>query len=329
MTKKCLGCGVNLQDIDINDLGYTKDINQDLCERCFKIKNYNDYQMVDKQNTDFIPILETINKTNDLVVLVIDILNIPDNFDLINKYLHNDIILVFSKRDIMPKDIYEEHLLNIADTLEINYVDKLLISSNKNYHFDELFTMINQYKKTSNVYVVGYTNAGKSTLINKIIYNYSTLNLELTTSILPSTTLDMLDINISDDLTIIDTPGLIVEGSVWDILDNKMLKKISSLKTINPKVYQVKSNQTFRIENFIVINCDHNNIVFYLPNTLKIERFYQKINTRELQENVFKVKASTDIVITGLGFIKVLKAGVICVYLPKEIKAYIRPSIIN
>lgn len=329
MTKKCLGCGIDLQTVDINQIGYTKNINQDLCERCFRIKNYNDYQMVDKKNTDFIPILESINKTNDLVILVIDILNIPENLDLINKYLHNNILLVLSKRDVMPKDIYEENLLSIADNLGIKYIDKILVSSNKNYHFDELFTKIKYYKKSSNVYVVGYTNAGKSTLINKIIYNYSNLDLELTTSILPSTTLDMLAISIADNLTIIDTPGLIIEGSIWNILNYKLLKKISSLKTINPKVYQVKTNQTFKIEDFLIINCAKNNIVFYIPNTLKIERFYQSIKTDSLQEHVFKVKGATDIVITGLGFIKILKPGDIKIYLPKEIKVYTRKSIIN
>lgn len=329
MTKKCNGCGITLQTMDINEVGYTRSIDYNLCERCFRIKNYNDYKMVDKKNIDFIPILESINQTNDLVVLVIDILNVPENLDLIKKYLQNDILIVLSKRDVMPKDIYEEHLLNVADILGIKYVDKILVSSNKNYHFDELYTMINYYKKSPNVYVVGYTNAGKSTLINKIIYNYSKLDLELTTSILPSTTLDMLAINIDKHLTLIDTPGLIIEGSIWNTLNYKTLKKISSLKTIHPKVYQVKKNQTFKIEDFLMINCDNNNIVMYLPNSLKIERFYQPIDKGSLEEHIFNVKAGTDIVIAGLGFIKIIKNGIIKIYLPKEIKVYTRKSIIN
>ena len=36
---------------------------------------------------------------------------------------------------------------------------------------DLVFEKINELKTSENVYVVGYTNSGKSTLINKIIYN--------------------------------------------------------------------------------------------------------------------------------------------------------------
>ena len=56
---------------------------------------------------------------------------------------------------------------------KLNIKEKIVISSNKNYNFDALYELINKYKKSENVYVVGYTNAGKSTMINKIIYNYS------------------------------------------------------------------------------------------------------------------------------------------------------------
>ena len=50
--------------------------------------------------------------------------------------------------------------------------------------------MIKKYKTTKNVYLVGNTNAGKSTLINKIIDNYSIDKAEITISSMPSTTLN-------------------------------------------------------------------------------------------------------------------------------------------
>ena len=50
-----------------------------------------------------------------------------------------------------------------------------------------------KYKNSSNVYFVGYTNSGKSTLINKIIYNYSDISSMITTSSLPNTTIDTIE----------------------------------------------------------------------------------------------------------------------------------------
>ena len=38
---KCVGCGIKLQNKNVNEVGYTPDLKNELCERCFKLKNYN------------------------------------------------------------------------------------------------------------------------------------------------------------------------------------------------------------------------------------------------------------------------------------------------
>ena len=62
--------------------------------------------------------------------------------------------------------------------------------------------LINKYRMYKNVYVVGNTNAGKSTLINKIIDNYSIDKSLITISNMPSTTLDQIKIPIKDYILI-------------------------------------------------------------------------------------------------------------------------------
>jgi hypothetical protein len=89
MSKKCLGCGSVLQHIDIDGDGYIDKKNyskSEICERCFRIRNYGEYKQVAKTNKEFINILKDINKTDDLVVLVLDVLNLPKNLDLIQLY---------------------------------------------------------------------------------------------------------------------------------------------------------------------------------------------------------------------------------------------------
>ena len=110
MNKKCIGCGANLQTIDSNEVGYIKEQNLEkstLCERCFRIRNYGDYKVVTKDNSEYIDILKGVNKTQDLVVLVVDVFNISEQLNKIGDFLSNPILLVLSKRDIVPKDIYE------------------------------------------------------------------------------------------------------------------------------------------------------------------------------------------------------------------------------
>ena len=113
---KCIGCGAYLQDKAPNREGYTASLNQPLCNRCFRIKNYNDYQKIEKTNDEFIPILEEISKSGSLVLLVVDLLNINKDLTQITKYLTNDILLVLTKRDVLPyslnNDKYDIHLVN-------------------------------------------------------------------------------------------------------------------------------------------------------------------------------------------------------------------------
>ena len=56
------------------NVGYTKEL-KPICERCFRIKNYSEYKFIDKDNKYYIDILNSIEKTNDLVLLVTDFLN--------------------------------------------------------------------------------------------------------------------------------------------------------------------------------------------------------------------------------------------------------------
>ena len=305
---KCQGCGVLCENT--------------LCERCFRIKHYNDYKVITKTNNDFIPILENISKSNDLVLLVVDLFNIGD-LSLIKKYLKNDILLVLTKRDLLPKSVSFDKLYNYD--YQIDYIDKIIISSNKNYNFDELLDKINKYKKSNNVYVVGFTNAGKSTMINKLIYNYSDNKTEITTSPLPSTTLNTIEINLGD-LTLIDTPGLLSEGDIANYVSGEELKKIIPKKEIKPITYQIKGFQTIVVDDYLLIEANDIDLTFYVSNNLKIERYYKKNNTN-LKKHVIEVNHN-DIVVKGLCFIKTNKKSTLNVYTLDKVSVFTRRSII-
>ena len=82
MIKKCTGCGIILQTEDINKEGYTENIDNELCLRCFKLKNYGEYKAVTLNNKDYTDILNSIPK-DALVVYLTSLLNI--NLEYINK----------------------------------------------------------------------------------------------------------------------------------------------------------------------------------------------------------------------------------------------------
>ncbi len=107
MNKKCLGCGIPLQDKDINLDGYISNIDKNICTRCFKIKNYGVYNKANMSNKDYIKIMDSITN-NDLVIYVSSLLNL--NIDYINKF--KDVILVLTKRDILPKSVKDNKIID-------------------------------------------------------------------------------------------------------------------------------------------------------------------------------------------------------------------------
>ena len=319
---KCHGCGINLQIDDKDALGFTKDLESELCERCFRIKHYNDYKRVIKDNKYVLDILNKIDEKS-LVVLIIDIMNIPESLEILNN-IKNDILLVFSKADLLPSEMYEDKLERITQSLKIKYVDKLMVSANKNYNMDLLMQEIDDYKKTNNVYFIGFCNSGKSTLLNKIIYDYTDLSDTITTSLLPSTTLDFIEVKINDNLTIIDTPGILEEGNLIDVVDPSYLSRIMPKKKINPRVYQIKGTQIINVEDIISMGASNTNIVIYVSNSLKITRDYNKdIDGLEIDMN-----KNEDLVIPGLGFITFKNKSHVIIKSKYKIKVFKRNKLI-
>lgn len=320
---KCIGCGSILQDTDENKDGYVLDINDKLCQRCFRIRYYNEYKNTIRDNNDYLKILDSINN-DDLVVYVTSLLDI--RLDYIDSF--KNVIVVLTKRDILPKSVKDDKLIKYIKS-RYNPLEVIVVSSVKNYNIDYLFDTLRQYKM-NNIYVVGTTNGGKSTLINKLIKNYSDNDVFITSSMYPSTTLDKIEINILG-LNIIDTPGLINKGSIVNYIDNDLLKKITIKKEIKPKTYQLNGKGSVLIEDLIRLDYDTKgtSMTIYVNNLVNI-RFLGKDNNKLLEGkcNKFSLDDNKDIVISDLCFIKFTKKVNLNIYSNYDVLIYERDNLI-
>ncbi|MEE3342958.1 MAG: GTPase [Bacilli bacterium] len=323
---KCKGCGIELQNKNKDTIGYTDNLNNKLCNRCFKLTNYGEYSKVSFTNKDYNKLLETIPE-DSLVIYTTDILSL--DLDRINKY--KNILLIVTKRDIMPKSLKDEKIINYIKN-NTNYKNILIISSKKNYNIDTLYNYLKENSNNKPIYFVGDTNSGKSTLINKLIKNYSNnKDNNITVSMYPSTTLSLVPIKINN-LTIIDTPGIINPNNIINYLEKSDIKKITQTKEIKPKSCQITGQGSIVIDKYLRIDYEteeKNSLVIYSSNNLNI-RFnsLKKDYLKDLKKHSYILTGQEDIVIPGLCFIKISKKIKLKIYINSKITPIIRNKII-
>ena len=180
MIKKCSGCGSILQSKDESLIGYTPVKDSKLCQRCFKLKNYNVRETTNLKysNED---LLNIINKAN-----ITDFLSINNMvIDVFKKVNHDNKYLVINKIDYIPYsiklDLYSSY---IKDEYKLNN-DIILISAIKGESILKLNNLIKNYHES---YICGFTNSGKSTIINKLC-SLNNVKSNIISSLMPNTTL--------------------------------------------------------------------------------------------------------------------------------------------
>lgn len=314
MNRKCMGCGNILKDDELE---------HNICNRCFRLKHYGEYHVTNKDNDDYLKIINNID-SNDLVIYVTSLLNLT----IMDLSKFNNVIVVLTKRDILPKSVKDNKIIDYVKK-HYNFKNIEVISSIKNYNLDNLISKIEKYNKKK-VYLIGNTNSGKSTLLNKLIENYSESDIDITTSMYPSTTLDTIEVKIND-IEFIDTPGIIDNGSVINYIDSKMLKKITPKKEVKPRTYQIKGKGSLVIEDLVRIDYEtnDNSMTIYIANSVNILRVGEaNPRLKNLPKREFNLKNDKDIVITDLCFVKFVKGLKVKIYANNNINVYERDNLI-
>lgn len=300
ITKKCIGCGSILQNVDDSKVGFVPYKNIDeasYCQRCFKLKNYNE-KVMNEVLIDEKEVIDTVNKNNSYVFFLVDFLNISQETINTFKTINVDKTLVISKSDLIFKDIKLDKVSNNLKEI-YNIEDNIIfLSSKKNYNINSIFSILNKNNKKS-CYILGYTNAGKSTLINNLKQDN-----KIVESSMPNTTLDFISIKIND-YEIIDTPGFSLKNTFYKDNEYNLIKRMNPVYFVSPINYQVKENQIFLIEDRLFLKgFENNNITFYISNLIRIKKIYKD---EDIKYKEIEVDDNSDIVISSLGFINVKK----------------------
>lgn len=363
----CAGCGVKLQTTDKERAGYIPasalERTPTICQRCFRIKNYNDASSIAIDQDDFLRLLGGIASTDSLVVHIVDIFDFEGSvISGLQRFVgNNPVLLVVNKVDLLPRAVNHNRLRNWvqqqAKEQGLRTVEVVLCSAKRNIGFDRVVDAIEYYRRGRDVYVVGATNVGKSTLINRIIHDYSDLDAELTTSRYPGTTLDAVHIPLDDGKAIIDTPGIVYNHRMTEVVPRSVLQAITPDKPIKPLVYQLDEGQSMfvgALARFDFVSGDHQSFTLYLSNGLDVHRtkleradelyanhkgkLLSPPSVEELDELPVWTRHSLriprggeyDVFVSGLGWMRAnsTAGAVVDVYAPKGIKVHVRRALI-
>ncbi len=314
MNKICFGCGAHLQSENVNEIGYIpkEKLNTSVyCQRCFRLMHYGDKTNVDTPKSIDL-ILNNINNKDAYVLFLVDYISLNKDVIKVFKKIKTKKMLLISKADIMPKSVIYEHLINnIKKTYEINDEIKI-ISAESGYNVNNLINYL-YYKNIKEVYLLGETNAGKSTLINKMMDLVGTNLNKITTSSMHNTTLDFIRLKLTDDLTVIDSPGFVINATN----DNKCA-------LINPKVYQMKKNETLRIGEYYFNFSENVSVIIYMNTLIDVQKVFKEVEL----DYEYEINNNTDLIIKGSFFINIKNKCLIKTNLEKD-KLEIRESIIG
>lgn len=320
--KKCNGCGAILQTDNKDIIGFTPSMEKDLCQRCFRIKHYDDLVKSYKSDFDNFDILETVNKEDNLVIWVVDLFDFDSNIiNGLNRHLLNkDIILVGTKRDLLPDTMGNGKLLEFVRA-RLNFygiqVAEILFTGHHGHDGkDQVLKVIDHYRDERDVIIMGQANVGKSTLINALA------ETDITISRYPGTTLDLISISM-DGYTLFDTPGLIRVDNMQYYVANDDLDKVVP-KKIKPKVFQITKDSSFTIDGLVQVQIevyDKTSVIFYVNDQLDIHRSaldnaesqwervvndettVKSAGVNKMTKDLPIIRDPFDIVINGLGFI--------------------------
>lgn len=368
ISKKCTGCGIELQFEDKNREGYVpeeKFITEEdlLCQRCYKIKNYGQNIGNNLKKEDYSKEVANSVKKSDIILPIFDIIDFEGSFtEKILDYLrdYRSIILI-NKIDLLPDFVHPTEIANwVKERLmeeDIIPDDIGFLSAKSKYGVNGIIRKINNLfpDKKVRAVILGASNVGKSSVINLLLGKN-----KITTSKYSGTTLKSINNKIpKTDITIIDTPGLIPEGRISDLISVESGLKLVPSGEISRKTFKPEENRVFMFDAFCrfkILETENSdgekykpifsvysskNVKFHLTKEDRVEEllkgdFFELMKKEEKEnylENKFvtyntEIQENEDLVIAGLGWINV-KRGPLNIELtvPEYAKVIVRPSL--
>lgn len=344
ITKYCKGCGVLLQNDDPQKEGYVVREEMEYCQRCFKMRHYNQQILFEQQISEE-KVFDLLKQQEGHFIWIIDSIDLETalNSSFAGFLKDKSFSVIINKLDMFPLGVRTERIVSYV-SYRLNemhlHVENILTrgdGSDFRASFRDCFS-----DKTCNLILIGLANSGKSTVINDLLGEEI-----LTVNRNPATTLNVNRIDF-EEMKLVDTVGLKSERSMVSYLTDRQLRTVVPVNRIRPQIYQIYEDQTLLIGGLVRIDVfgpSDFSAVFNISNLLKVHRGSTEKADRNFvnphmvpklkeKEKLKKITVSwrrekRDICISGLGFISISgRFRQIDIYVDERISVYLRKAMI-
>lgn len=258
--KRCYGCGAILQDKDPDEKGYIPtdklEGDENLCERCFKLRHYSKFKATGDIQIDYLTMLSNCQKDKGLIVFVMSSFLMNSSLlSGLDSTLMDNFIAVINKRDLLSKNVSDQYLkdyaLNILKKKDLTPKEIIVTSTSSRTGIDELLNSIEKYRNGRDVYFIGTNHVGKSSLVNCLLTKYvNKTDKMITTSPYPGTTVDVISIPLDEKTFIYDTPGIRSSSSIISAVEPEAARYILPRNMVKDESYLLKEGQSVLFSNF-------------------------------------------------------------------------------
>lgn len=361
---RCYHCGAILQCENENEKGYiipeslyrATPIQIIYCDRCFEtMKAFNNSELEQKVDQEVLKILDDAFATDALIIWVVDLFSFNGtlNSEIAKKVKKLNVIVVGNKRDLFPLNVKDESLVEYLNTTFNAYGIKpksvrLLGATNK-IDSKELIDSVNTARKGHDVYMIGNSTSGKTSIINRAMKGFENKTTrQIKTITYPGTSVNVLEIPLSRSSFFYELPGISQTTSATGKLEKDVVRQIVPKKAVKLITRTMSAGDALMVGSlaaFEIIKGKTTNYRFYSAegvetrkvqskklddyiNENNIRRFARPVSERLvsfLDYDMFEYamendKKWHDIAIEGLGWLSFIAQGqMIRVRLPKGV----------
>ena len=361
---RCYHCGAILQCENENEKGYiipeslhrATPIQIIYCDRCFEtMKAFNNSELEQKVDQEVLKILDDAFATDALIIWVVDLFSFNGtlNSEIAKKVKKLNVVVVGNKRDLFPANVKEESLKEyLVETFNAYGIKpksvKLLGAANK-IDSKELIDSMNAARKGHDVYMIGNSTSGKTSIINRAMKGFENkTSRQIKTITYPGTSVNVLEIPLSRSSFFYELPGISQTTSATGKLEKDVIRQIVPKKAVKVITRSMSAGDALMVGSlaaFEVIKGKATNYRFYSAegvetrkvqskklddylNENNIRRFARPVSERLvsfLDYDMFEYamendKKWHDIAIEGLGWLSFIAQGqMIRVRLPKGV----------